>query len=335
MSDNILSIIMNNVSPQFLARCAQMLGIDRMITDKAMNAAIPAVLAGIARAVGKPEGVRQLGSAIANEPSNWLDNMANMAGGSAQQSMISSGTSLLSSLLGSNGLKLVTDALGRYAGVAPGQASSLAGLAGLLAVSGLGKAQRESGLDINGLAQRLTAQAPQFAAAMPAGFSDLLRGAEIPRTEATPTRPAEEVRRSQRVPAGGSATALPNWLYWALGALILLGIAWLLQPLLNRPQVAQAPPSTTTTTQVPGQSMIAVGTPIYSSDGERLGDVVEVVTGPNNIVESVRLEVGAPLGIGPKTVMINADQIDRKGDRVVSKLTAAEARALPPAPATK
>jgi hypothetical protein len=199
----------------------------------------------------------------------------------------------------------------------------------------LGKAQRESGLDINGLAQRLTSQAPQFAAAMPAGFSDMLRSAEVPRTDATYTRPAEEMRRNQRIPAGGAATPLPNWLYWALGLLIILGIAWLLQPLLNRPQVAQAPPSTTTTSQVPGQSMIAVGTPIYSSDGERLGDVVEVVAGPNNLVESVRLEVGAPLGIGPKTVMIKADQIDRKGDRVVSKLTAAEARALPPAPATK
>jgi hypothetical protein len=349
MSDNILSMILNNVSPQFLGRCASMLGIDRMITEKAMKAAVPAVLAGIARIAAKPDGARQLDNAVSSAPSNWLESVASMAGGgSGQSSMISNGMNILSSLLGSDGVKTISDAVGRYAGVAPGQASSLTGLSGLLALSGLNKVQSENGLDASGLAQRLMSQAPQFAAAMPSGFSDMLRGAEAPRADTTFARTAtDDARRRaapQRAAAGPSASPMPNWLYWALGLLAVLALAWLLQPMFNRPQVATGPttappPGQTTTAGVPknaaGQPIVAIGAPVYSSDGERLGDVTEVVMGPNNVVEGVKLDVGSTLGIGPKTVMINVDRIERQGDRLVSKVTAAEARALPPAPSTK
>src|SRR5258706_14473971 len=250
MSANILAIILDNVSPQFVGRCSSMLGLDRTITEKAMNAAIPAVLAGMARAVGRPDGARQLGNALSSEPGklstepgNWFEGMAAPTVGAGQQPMTPAGSSILSPLLGSGGMKAINDAVSRYSGVAPGQASNATNMAGLLAVNGLGRVQRETGLDSSGLAHALTSQAPQFAAAMPPGFSDILRNAEGSRPEATNTRPVEETRRrvdTQRA-VGSDMTPMPNWLYWALGLLAILGIAWLLQPAFNEPQVATAP----------------------------------------------------------------------------------------------
>lgn len=332
MSVNILSTIMNNASPEMLARIASMLGIDRMATEKSMGAAIPAILSGIARMCGQPDGARQLSSALSGNQANLMDNLTSMVGGSGKQSLITAGSSLLSSLLGSGGAKSITDAISQYAGVEPAQAGNLASAASLLTMNGLSKVQKENNLDPAGLARTLASQAPQFSAAMPSAFSNLFHAADEVRTQATSTAPVEDLRRSGTTyqPASRTTAPSPAWLYWALGLLALLGIGWLLTN-VNRPEVASTQPPTQTQSpaSVADASMVAIGNPIYSSDGERLGEVTEVIMGPNNRVESVRLDMGAPLGIGPKIVTLRAEQFDRKGDRIVSKMTATEARALP------
>ncbi len=340
MSVNILSTIMNNMSPEMLARIASMLGIDRMVTEKTMNAAVPAILAGIARMSGKPDGARQLSSALSSGQGNLIDSLTSMVGGSGKQSIASAGSSLLSSLLGAGGMKGITDAISQYSGVEPAQANNLAGAAGLLTMNGLGKVQKESGLDAAGLAKMVASQAPQFAAAMPPGFSNLVRtAADTFQSEATThtAAPVEDLRRTGATyqPASRTAAPSPAWLYWALGLLALLGLGWLLTN-VNRPELASITPPASTQTQSTAsanQPIVAIGSPIYSADGERLGEVTEVVMGPNNIVESVRLDMGAPLGIGPRIVTMRADQIEKKGDRVVSKMSAADARSMPSAPA--
>ncbi len=344
MSVNILATIMNNVSPEMLARISSMLGIDRMVTEKTMNAAVPAVLAGLARVLGKPDGANQLSNALNNtQSSNLLEGLASMVGGSGKQAVVSAGTGLLTSLLGSGGMKGISDAISQFSGVEPAQANSLAGVAGLLTANGLNKVQKENGLDAAGLARMVSQQAPQFAAAMPSGFSNMLRSAadtfQSEPTSTTHTAPVEDLRRTGATyqPASRTTSPSPAWMYWALGLLALLGLGWLLTSMDRNPEVAStAPPVTTQTPGATGgattQPIVAIGSPIYSSDGERLGEVTEVVMGPNNILESVRLDMGAPLGIGPRIVTMRADQFERKGDRVTSKMTAADARNLPSTP---
>jgi sporulation protein YlmC with PRC-barrel domain len=67
-----------------------------------------------------------------------------------------------------------------------------------------------------------------------------------------------------------------------------------------------------------------VGLAVYSSDGHKLGEVAEVGMAGNTPV--VRAEMGEFLGLGASSVIINAEAIERKGDRVEITMTADEVK---------
>ena len=69
-----------------------------------------------------------------------------------------------------------------------------------------------------------------------------------------------------------------------------------------------------------------IGRAVYSSDGKELGKVASVQQGDLNA------DLGGFLGIGATRTLIKADQIQEvKDDRIVLRLTEAEAKSLPPA----
>jgi hypothetical protein len=67
-----------------------------------------------------------------------------------------------------------------------------------------------------------------------------------------------------------------------------------------------------------------VGQAVYSSDGQKVGEVVEV--GMAGGTQAVRVEMGEFLGMGSSSVIINANALERKADRVEVAMTAAEIR---------
>ena len=73
------------------------------------------------------------------------------------------------------------------------------------------------------------------------------------------------------------------------------------------------------------------GMPVFSADGKNLGDIVEVVRGPDGKVQAVRIEVGRFLGIGERVVTIDADQFEQLVDRIRLRLDANAVRSLPEA----
>ena len=73
-----------------------------------------------------------------------------------------------------------------------------------------------------------------------------------------------------------------------------------------------------------------VGLPVYSSDNKTLGQVVEVVKGPDDKVQSIQVDIGRVLGLGTKVVTITADKFEQlPGIKVL--LSDAEVRSLPDA----
>jgi Bacterial protein of unknown function (DUF937) len=64
-----------------------------------ISGAAPAILSGLAGVASKPEGARQLSAAIAGLPSNLLDDLAGMIGGSGRLANI--GNAALTKLFGS------------------------------------------------------------------------------------------------------------------------------------------------------------------------------------------------------------------------------------------
>jgi len=76
--------------------------------------------------------------------------------------------------------------------------------------------------------------------------------------------------------------------------------------------------------------MTLVGMPVYSFDNKALGQVVEVVKGPGDEIQSIQVDIGRILGLGTKVVTITADKFDRlPGIRL--RLSDTEVRSLPEA----
>lgn len=73
------------------------------------------------------------------------------------------------------------------------------------------------------------------------------------------------------------------------------------------------------------------GMPVFSSDDKNLGQVVEVIKGPDGKVQSVQIQVGRFLGIGDKVVVIDANKLQQLADRIKLRLDSDEVRALPQA----
>ena len=67
-----------------------------------------------------------------------------------------------------------------------------------------------------------------------------------------------------------------------------------------------------------------VGLPVYSSDGQKLGEIIEV--GISRGQPAVRAEIGEFMGLGSTPVVIPANVFERKGDRVEIQMTADEVK---------
>src|SRR5688572_1405188 len=67
-----------------------------------------------------------------------------------------------------------------------------------------------------------------------------------------------------------------------------------------------------------------VGLPVYSSDGQKLGEVTQVGNSDGQV--AVRAELGETLGIGSRSVVIPAEVYKQKGDRIELSMTAEQVR---------
>ncbi len=72
-----------------------------------------------------------------------------------------------------------------------------------------------------------------------------------------------------------------------------------------------------------------IGKPVYSSDGQKLGEVEAFQLGADNKVTGMYADIGGFLGIGEHRVSLTPAQIRLQADRVVLDLTAAQAKQLP------
>jgi hypothetical protein len=67
-----------------------------------------------------------------------------------------------------------------------------------------------------------------------------------------------------------------------------------------------------------------VGLPVYSSDGEKLGQVTDVQSFQGRQV--LRADMGTFLGLGPSPVLIPDEVFERKADRIEVAMTAADVK---------
>jgi|SRR6516162_722277 len=79
MAINLVSLVTQYLTPEMIGRIASALGFDRTPTQKAIIAAIPAILAAFSKVAAQPSGAQRLAD-VAKQQSSALDSFANMLG---------------------------------------------------------------------------------------------------------------------------------------------------------------------------------------------------------------------------------------------------------------
>jgi hypothetical protein len=242
MAANLVSVVMQFLTPDMIAKIASALGLDRSVAQRAIGGAVPALLSSLADVASTPSGVRQLGNTLAQQQPGALESLKSLIGGSGQNTLAETGSSMLSGLFGGGTLDTMAQTIGKFAGVGEGSSKSLLGMLAPIVLATLGQQQRNAGLDASGLASLLSSQKDQIAAAIPSGLADQLSAAGLidratgslrSGAAAASAAGSRIAGASERTVAGVSQTAsattsaaMSQWPYW-LGALIVLGgLAW-------------------------------------------------------------------------------------------------------------
>ena len=267
MASNLISEVSQFLSPEIVARIASALGLDKTSTEKAVVAAVPALLASLISLVSKPAGAAKLNDAVAKQEPGVLSSLASVIGQPGQKALMDNGASALSSLLGGNAVSGLDAALAKYAGLGGGGAKSLVGLLGPVVLGVLGHEQRRSGLDASGLAKLLTSQKDSVLAAVPSGFSNYLSEAGLV------DRVAPQSRPTYKAAPASTGSIWP----WLLGAIAALGIgAFLWHHYSGRhPQVVE---TTSPKTEAPAAQTTSPGEAPYAGvldklQGIKVGDI--------------------------------------------------------------
>ena len=264
MATNLVSVVMQFLTPDMIAKIASVLGLDRNVAQKTIAGAIPALLASLADVASTPNGARQLTNTLAQQ-SDSLENLKNLVGGAGQNLVADSGSNMLSGLFGGGTLDTMAQTIGKFAGIGEGTSKSLLGMLGPVVLGALGQQQRSMGLDASGLASLLTSQKDQIAAAMPSGLADQLSAAGLidgaagglrsgaAAASAAGGRFAEASERTvsragEAASAAARTTAASQWPYWLVAAVVLGGLAWFALGRSGEDTVAQLPPPSTTRT---------------------------------------------------------------------------------------
>lgn len=233
MSVNLISIIMQSLSPDTIRKIAFALGTDHTSAQQAIGAAVPGLLGSLANAAASPEGALKVNSAVREADANSVSNFIHRISESPQN-MMEAGSSLMSNLLGRNAAHTLGSIVAQCSGLGLGSATRLLGFIAPLVLGVLRKEQISSGLDAKGLAKLLESQRGNIKAALPAGVFQQLQ-------ENRPVEASAPAAQTQRT-AGryGSSQESRNWLYWLIPALAVVALAFYLIPRAENPQENRA-----------------------------------------------------------------------------------------------
>jgi hypothetical protein len=265
MATNLVSLVMQFLTPDVIAKIASALGLDRDVAQKTIGGAVPAILASLASVASSPAGTRQLSNALAQHQPGTLDGLKKLIGDAGPQSLAGTGSNMLSGLLGGSTLDALTQSVAKFGGVGESTSKSLLGMLGPVVLGALGQQQRNAGLDASGLASLLSSQKDQLAAAVPSGLADRLSAAGLLDTIAGGARSSAAAASgaatrigsaAERAAAGAQQAAYATqstaahaartaassqWPYWAIALVVLGGLAWYFLAGTGGDKVAELP----------------------------------------------------------------------------------------------
>jgi hypothetical protein len=293
MATNLVSYMMQFLTPDMIGRIAGALGLNRSDAQSGVGAVVPALLAAFSGLADKPGGAQSLVNTI-KQQSGVLDNFASMIGGNNQSSFIERGSSLLTSLLGSHDQAALTGAVARFAGLGQNKAGSLLGMLTPVIMGLIGRQIGTRGVDVGSLTSLLASQKEQIAQALPNGLGELLDRSGL---SSGLEQAAAQVRRATTATTGqfpqytsptseragrDTSFGIPNWAYWALPLIALGGLLWYLLGRPTHEQLAQAPAPPA----AQSQSVTVGGVDIKNTIGDSLSDLRTSLQGVTDVASA-------------------------------------------------
>ena len=231
MATNLVSLVMQYLTPDMIGRIATALGFNRNKAQSAISGAVPALLAAFNDVATQPGGAQKLADA-ARQQTGLLGNFAGVLAAGGQSSLLDKGSQLLSSLVSGQNQNALIEAIAKFTGLDQGASGSLLGMLAPIVMGTIGQHQSAAGaLDANSIAKLFAGQKDNIAGALPSGFGSLLGGtgllnslgdaartATAAGSEATraATSAARAVGQTGQRAAGAAAAASSNWLYWLI-----------------------------------------------------------------------------------------------------------------------
>src|SRR5262249_55533882 len=178
MAINLVSTIMQFLTPDVIARIASALGLTRSDAQSGIGAAVPGLLAVLANAAAKPGGAQNMVDTIRQQP-GLLDSFSSILGGSRPTTLNQKGTNILSPLTGTQDQTDLAGVLDRVAGLGHNASNSLLGMLAPVVMGLIGKQVGLGNLNAGSLGNLFASQKDQIAQAMPAGMGRLLGSAGL------------------------------------------------------------------------------------------------------------------------------------------------------------
>jgi hypothetical protein len=179
MATNLISLVMQFLSPDMVRRIAAALGLDRNKVQSAIDGAVPALLAAFNYTAAQPGGAQKLADAATRQIGS-LRNFASLLANGEQSSLFENGSQMLASLVSGQDQNAITEAIAEFTELEEGSSGSVLGILTPIIMGTIAKHQSATGsLDANDIANLFATQKDNIAAALPSGFGSLLSGADI------------------------------------------------------------------------------------------------------------------------------------------------------------
>lgn len=111
------------------------------------------------------------------------------------------------------------------------------------------------------------------------------------------------------------------------------------QPVEEAPAATEAAPVEPTAEAAPGGAPasvvvttkdLAIGTPVFSAEGEKIGEVNRITANASGQISEIQVTYGTPAGLSAKAFAVAADKIVGLKDGVKLSLSSDQAKSLPP-----
>ncbi len=241
MHSTLIDTLSGFITPDLLKGASAAFGESETGTSKALQAAIPAVLAGMLNKTSDHGAMGMLDGLLKNSANDGsvLSNLGSLVGGGAPSPLQQLGGKFLDGIFGSQ-MGPIAAAIAQMAGVRSSSMTSLLGMAAPIIMSVIGSKMKTSGI---GLAALLNGERQSIMAAVPGGLAGVLGAlspASVPHVP-TPHAPAH-------APATEGGT---GWLLPLVGLLVVGGVLWTLMGRMSAPAAPSPSAAPVATTPAP------------------------------------------------------------------------------------